>query len=85
MILSKFGMAAAAVLFCSAAQAETVAPAKLMQLAQAKPAAACTMIYLPVCGTVKGKPTDFANECEAKLAKAKKIAPGRCGAPLVRS
>jgi hypothetical protein len=71
-------MAAAAVLFCSAAQAETATPAKLMQLAQTKPAAACTMIYLPVCGVVKGKPTDFSNECEAKLAKAKSITQGRC-------
>jgi hypothetical protein len=78
MTFSKFAMAAAAVLFCSAAQAETAAPAKLLQLAQAKPAAACTMIYMPVCGTVKGKPTDFGNECEAKLAKAKNITTGRC-------
>jgi hypothetical protein len=79
MTLSKFGMAAMAVLFCSAAHAETAAPAKLMQLAQAKPAAsACTMIYLPVCGVVKGKPADFSNDCEAKLAKAKNITPGRC-------
>ena len=36
------------------------------------------MQLLPVCGVVKGKPTDFANECEAKLAKAKSITPGRC-------
>jgi hypothetical protein len=78
MTLSKFGMAAAVALFCTAAHAETAAPAKLMQLAQAKPASACTMIYLPVCGTVKGKPADFSNECEAKLAKAKSITPGRC-------
>ena len=78
MTLSKFGIAAVAVLPCCAAQAETAAPAKLMQLAQAKPAAACTMIYLPVCGTVKGKPVDYSNECEAKLAKAKNITPGRC-------
>jgi hypothetical protein len=78
MTFSKFAMAAAAVLFCSAAQAETSVSAKLMQLAQAQPAGACTMIYLPVCGTVKGKPTDFSNECEAKLAKAKTITPGRC-------
>jgi hypothetical protein len=78
MTFSKFAMATAAVLFCSAAQAETAVPAKLMQLAQAKPAGACTMIYLPVCGVVNGKPTDFSNECEAKLAKAKSIARGRC-------
>jgi len=85
MTLSKLAIAAAAVLLCSAAHAETATPAKLMQLAQAKPAGTCTMIYLPVCGTVKGKPTDFANECEAKLAKAKKIAPGTCGMPLKTS
>ena len=78
MTLSQFGMAAAAVLLCSAAHAETAAPAKLMQLAQAKPAGACTMIYVPVCSTVKGKPVDYSNECEAKLAKAKNITPGRC-------
>ena len=85
MNLSKLAMAAAAVLMCSAAHAETASPAKLMKFAQATPAGACTMIYLPVCGTVKGKPTDFANECEAKLAKAKKIAPGMCGLPLART
>ena len=84
MTLSKLAIAAAAVLVCSAAHAETVTPTKPMQLAQATPAGACTMIYLPVCGTVKGKATDFANECEAKLAKAKKIAPGTCGMPLVK-
>jgi len=79
MILSKIAMAAAAALLCTAAHAETAAPAKLMELAQAKPAAsACTMIYLPVCGVVKGKPTDFGNDCEAKLAKATKITQGRC-------
>jgi hypothetical protein len=79
MMLSKFGMAAAVALVCSAAHAETAAPAKLMQLAQAKPAAAaCTMIYLPVCGEVKGKPTNFSNDCEAKLAKAKNVTPGVC-------
>jgi CTP:molybdopterin cytidylyltransferase MocA len=77
-MLSKIGMAAAVALICSAAHAETVAPSKLMQLAQAKPAAACTMIYLPVCGEVKGKPTNFGNDCEAQLAKAKNIKPGRC-------
>ena len=77
-MLSKLGMAAAVALICSAAHGETAAPAKLMQLAQAKPAAACTMIYLPVCGVVKGKPTDFGNDCEAKLAKATKITQGRC-------
>lgn len=85
MTLSKLGMAAAVALFCTAAHAETAAPAKLMQFAQAKPAGACTMVYLPVCGTVKGKPTDFANECEAKLAKAKKIAPGTCGMPMSKT
>jgi hypothetical protein len=37
------------------------------------------MIYLPVCGVVKGKPMDFSNECEAKLSKAKNITSGRCG------
>jgi hypothetical protein len=77
MILLKIGMAAAA-LICTAAHAETTAPAKLTQLAQAKPAGACTMIYLPVCGTVKGKPVDYGNECQAKLAKAKNITRGRC-------
>jgi hypothetical protein len=80
MTLSKLGMAAVAALLCTAAHAETAAPAKLMQLAQAKPAApaACTMIYLPVCGIVKGKPVNYSNECEAKLAKAKPITQGRC-------
>ena len=78
MTLSKFGIVAAIVLLCSAAHAETTAPAKLMQLAQATPAGACSLIFLPVCGMVKGKPVDFGNECEAKLSKAKKITPGRC-------
>ncbi len=78
MTLSKFAFAAAAVLICSAAQAETSLTTKLMQLAQASPAGACTLIFLPVCGTVKGKATDFPNECEAKLAKAKNITPGPC-------
>ena len=79
MILSKIGIAAAVALLCTAAHAETTAPAKPMQLAQAKPAGqVCTMIYLPVCGIVKGKPVDYSNECEAKLAKAKNITPGRC-------
>jgi hypothetical protein len=79
MILSRIGMAAAAALICTAAHAETVAPVKPMQLAQAKPApAACTLVYLPVCGSVKGKQTDFSNDCEAKRAKAKNITPGRC-------
>jgi hypothetical protein len=78
MMFSKIGMVAAVALICSAAHAETAAPAKLMQLAQAKPAAVCTMIYLPVCGEVKGKPTNFSNDCEAKLAKAKNVTPGIC-------
>ena len=78
MTLSKFGMAAAVALFCTAAHAEIAAPAKLMQLAQATPAGACSLIFLPVCGMVKGKPMDFGNECEAKLSKAKNITPGRC-------
>jgi hypothetical protein len=78
VVLSKIGMAAAAALICTAAHAETVAPVKPMQFAQSKPAGACTMIYLPVCGTVKGKPVDYGNECEAKRAKAKNITPGRC-------
>ena len=78
MTLSKLTIAAAAALLCTAAHAETAVPAKLMQLAQATPAGACTMIYLPVCGTVKGKPVDYSNECEAKLAKAKNITRGRC-------
>jgi hypothetical protein len=80
MMLSKIGMAAAVALLCSAAHAETVAPAKLMQLAQAKPAApaACTLMYLPVCGEVKGKPTNFSNDCEAQRAKAKNVKPGIC-------
>jgi hypothetical protein len=79
MMLSKLGMAAAVALICSAAHAEIAAPAKLMQLAQAKPApAVCTMIYLPVCGEAKGKPTNFSNDCEAQRAKAKNIKPGIC-------
>ena len=79
MILSKIGIAVAVGLLGTAARAETTAPARLIQLAQAKPAGqACTMIYLPVCGVVKGKPTDFGNDCEAKLAKATKITQGRC-------
>ena len=79
MILSKIGIAVAVGLFGTAALAETTAPARLIQLAQAKPAGqACTMIYLPVCGNVKGKPVDYSNECEAKLAKAKNITRGRC-------
>ena len=79
MILSKIGIAAAFAMLCTVARAETTGPAKPMQLAQAKPAGqACTMIYLPVCGTVKGKPVDYSNECEAKLAKAKNITRGRC-------
>ena len=78
-MLSRIGMAAAIALLWSAAHAETAAPAKLVQLAQAKPAAAaCTLIYLPVCGEVKGKPTNFGNDCEAKLAKAKNVTPGVC-------
>jgi len=81
MTFTKFAMAAAAVLFCSAAQAETTAPAKRVQFAQAS--GACTMIYLPVCGVVKGKPTDFSNECEAKLAKAKNITSGPCNKPKI--
>jgi len=79
MILSKIGIAVAVGLLGTAARAETTAPARLIQLAQAKPAGqACTMIYLPVCGNVKGKPVDYSNECEAKLAKAKNITRGRC-------
>jgi hypothetical protein len=79
MMLSKIGMAVAVALLCSAAHAETAAPTKLMQLAQAKPApAACALIYLPVCGEVKGKPTNFGNDCEAQRAKAKNIKPGIC-------
>jgi hypothetical protein len=80
MILSKIGMASAVALICSAAHAETAAPAKLVQLAQAKPAApvACTLVYLPVCGEMKGKPTNFGNDCEARRAKAKNVKPGIC-------
>ena len=82
MTLSKIGMAVVAAVFCSAAQAETAAPAKLMQLAQAKPAKpaepVCTMMLQPVCGVVKKKPTDFNNECEAKRAKATNISQGPC-------
>lgn len=81
MTLSKLGMAVVAALFCTAAQAETAAPAKLMQLAQAKPAKSdpvCQMMLAPVCGVVKNKPTDFNNECEAKRAKAKAISQGPC-------
>jgi hypothetical protein len=78
-MLAKIGMAAAATLICATACAET-ASAKLIQLAQAKPAdgQVCTLIYLPVCGEVNGKPTNFGNDCEAKRAKARNIRPGVC-------
>jgi hypothetical protein len=79
-MLAKIGMAAAAVLICSAAHAETAAPAKMIQLAQAKPAAGqnCPLMLAPVCGVVKGKATNFNNECEAQRAKAKSVRPGAC-------
>jgi hypothetical protein len=79
-MLAKIGMAAAAALICSAAHAETASPAKMIQLAQAKPAAGqnCPLMLAPVCGVVKGKPTNFNNECEAQRAKAKGVRPGAC-------
>jgi hypothetical protein len=79
-MLAKIGMAAAAALICSAAHAETAAPAKMIQLAQAKPAAGqnCPLMLAPVCGAVKGKPTNFNNDCEAQRAKAKNVRPGAC-------
>jgi hypothetical protein len=70
-MLSKIGLAAAATLICSAAHAQT---------APAKPAAGqnCPLMLAPVCGMVKGKATNFNNECEAQRAKAKGVRPGAC-------
>jgi hypothetical protein len=70
-MLSKIGLAAAATLICSAAYAQT---------GPAKPAAGqnCVLMLAPVCGVVKGKPTNFNNECEAQRAKAKNVRPGAC-------
>jgi hypothetical protein len=70
-MLSKIVLAAAVTLICSAAHAQT---------APAKPAAAqnCPLMLAPVCGVVRGKATNFNNECEAQRAKAKGVRPGAC-------
>jgi hypothetical protein len=70
-MLAKIGLAAAATLICSAAYAQTT---------PGKPAAGqnCPLMLAPVCGVVKGKATNFNNECEAQRAKAKSVRPGAC-------
>jgi hypothetical protein len=47
--------------------------------AQAQTPQACTMIYLPVCGTDRtGKRVTYSNDCFARVAKATNVTPGEC-------